>query len=118
MGREDDQFIEGTLEMLILRALRRGPQHGYAVAEFITEASRAVLRVEEGSLYPALHRLEAKGLLLSKWGVSANNRKAKFYRLTDEGRKRLHAGTQTWHAYAEAVGKLLGATRPPAPEEL
>lgn len=107
MSREDDHFIDGTMEMLILRALRRGPAHGYAVAEFIGQASSGVLRVEEGSLYPALHRMEAKGLVLSKWGVSENNRKAKFYRLTAAGKRRLTQSQSRWDQLADAVTRVL-----------
>src|SRR5207245_11512545 len=81
--------LQGTLDMLVLKALARGPLHGYDVVEHILAWSGDVLRVEEGALYPALHRLELRGLLASEWGLSENNRRAEFYRLTAAGRKRL-----------------------------
>ena len=119
MGQIPDsgELIQGTLEMLILKALLRGPLHGYSVAEWIQQTSQQMLKVEEGALYPALHRLELRGLLKSKWGTSDNNRRAKFYELTTEGRRQLRHETKTWHAYAEAVAKVLAATQPPLPEE-
>src|SRR5580765_3696519 len=82
-------FLPGTLDMLILKTLARGPLHGYAIAQFIQQASDEVLKVEEGALYPALHRLEVRGLLKAEWGSSDNNRRAKFYRLTAGGRREL-----------------------------
>jgi PadR family transcriptional regulator len=82
-------LLPGTLDMLILKTLSRGEMHGYAIAQFIQQASRDVLRVEEGALYPALHRLEVRGLLRAEWGASDNNRRAKFYRVTAAGRRRL-----------------------------
>ncbi|MFT4112526.1 PadR family transcriptional regulator [Silvibacterium sp.] len=114
MFREKDtdagQLIQGTLEMLVLRALIRGPQHGYAVAEWIHNTSQQVLRVEEGALYPALHRLELRGLLAAKWGTSENNRRAKFYQLTAEGKKRLDAETQRWARLSAAVAFVMQAS--------
>src|SRR6266581_2804601 len=83
------ELLPGTLDMLILKTLSRGAMHGYAVAQFIQQASREVLRVEEGALYPALHKLEVRGLLRAEWGASDNNRRAKFYRLTALGRREL-----------------------------
>src|SRR5580658_3904761 len=93
MGEMTDtgELIQGTREMLILKALQRGPLHGYSVAEWIQQTSQQMLKVEEGALYPALHRMELRGLLKSKWGTSDNNRRAKFYELTADGRKRLDA---------------------------
>src|SRR5271163_1151237 len=88
------ELIQGTLEMLVLKALARGPLHGYAVAEWIHQTSQQLLKVEEGALYPALHRLELRGLLEAQWGASENNRRAKFYQLTGDGRKRLNAESQ------------------------
>src|ERR1700735_4010204 len=87
MGKTEDagELIQGTLEMLVLRALLRGAMHGYGVAEWIEQTSQQVLKVEEGALYPALHRLELRGLLKAEWGASENNRRAKFYRLTADG---------------------------------
>lgn len=104
------ELIQGTLEMLILKSLARGPQHGYAVAEWIQATSQQVLRVEEGALYPALHRMELRGLLKAKWGASENNRRAKFYDLTAEGRKRLNAESQRWARLTAAVAFVMQAS--------
>jgi PadR family transcriptional regulator, regulatory protein PadR len=102
-------LIQGTLEMLVLKALVRGPLHGYGVAEWIHETSQQVLKVEEGALYPALHRLELRGLLKAEWGASENNRRAKFYQLTAEGKKRLAAESQRWSRLSAAVAFVLQA---------
>jgi PadR family transcriptional regulator, regulatory protein PadR len=112
MAKEKLEFFRGTLDVLILKALVWGPQHGYAITTFIREHSGAVLLVEEGTLYPALWRLENKKLLASEWGLSENNRKAKFYRLTPAGKKQLREELATWEAYAQAVSKVLSATHP------
>jgi len=93
--------------MLILKALNRGPAHGYAVAEWIHAVSERALRVEEGALYPALHRLELRGLLKSEWGASENNRRAKYYRLTAAGRKRLAADAERWARLSAAIGVVM-----------
>src|ERR1700741_1716136 len=87
------ELIPGTLDMLILKTLSRGAQHGYSIAQFIQQAARDVLKVEEGALYPALHRLEVRGLLKAEWGASENNRRAKYYRLTAGGRPELAGQT-------------------------
>jgi PadR family transcriptional regulator PadR len=100
-------LIQGTLDMLVLKALGRGPLHGYAVAEWIEETSGDVLKVEEGALYPALHRLELRGLLASKWGISDNNRRAKYYSLTPAGRKQLLAQTERWDRVTAAIARCL-----------
>ncbi|HEY1501056.1 MAG TPA: PadR family transcriptional regulator [Acidobacteriaceae bacterium] len=110
-------LFRGTLDVLILKALVWGPIHGYAITSFIRHRSDDALLVEEGTLYPALWRLEEKDLVEAEWGLSENNRKAKFYRLTAAGRKRLQQESRNWEAYAAAVGKVLGATTPRAPEE-
>jgi PadR family transcriptional regulator len=111
------EFLRGTLDVLILKALVWGPLHGYAITSLIRSKSDEALLLEEGTLYPALWRLESKGLLVSEWGLSENNRKAKFYRLTSTGKRQLRQETKTWEAYAAAVSKVLGATHPPLPEE-
>jgi transcriptional regulator len=103
-------LIQGTLEMLILRALQRGSTHGYGVAEWIHQTSQQVLKVEEGALYPALHRLELRGLLEAQWGASENNRRAKFYQLTQEGKKKLSAESQRWARLSAAVAFVMQAT--------
>jgi PadR family transcriptional regulator, regulatory protein PadR len=103
------QLIQGTLDMLILKAVARGPMHGYAVAEWIQQTSQQVLKVEEGALYPALHRLQLRGLLKAKWGASDNNRRAKFYELTTEGQRRLQAESQRWARLSSAVAFVMQA---------
>jgi transcriptional regulator len=112
------EFLRGTLDVLILKALAWGPLHGYAITNLIRRQSDDALVLEEGTLYPALWRLESKGLLASEWGLSENNRKAKFYSLTTPGRRHLREEVKTWEAYAAAVAKVLGATQPPMREEL
>ena len=105
--RDDRELITGTLDMLILYGLSRGPAHGYALARFIEAASDAVLRVEEGALYPALHRLEVRGEVRSQWGTSENNRRAKFYRLTVLGRRALHSEATQWQRLSAAVTRVI-----------
>jgi len=110
MGNDKNKsgdLVQGTLDMLVLKALERGPMHGYGVAEWIHESSADVLRVEEGALYPALHRLELKGLLKSEWGTSENNRRAKYYALTARGRKYLGAETERWGRMTSAIARVL-----------
>jgi transcriptional regulator len=105
---ENGEILQGTLDMLILRTLVMGPAHGHTIAQVIEHTSENALEVEQGSLYPALHRLEDRGWLSSDWGVSENNRKAKFYRLTAKGRKELSAATGRWHRMTRAIGLILG----------
>src|SRR5450755_3210171 len=105
----DNSLMQGTLDMLILKTLTRGAMHGYAIVEFIQQTSEDVLRVEEGALYPALHRLELRGLLASEWGVSENNRRAKYYRLTTAGRKPLAQETAHWGRMTAAIARILEA---------
>jgi PadR family transcriptional regulator PadR len=104
------ELLQGTLELLILRTLASGEKHGYEIAEWIHVASADALSVEEGALYPALHRLELRGLLASTWDVSANNRRAKYYRLTATGRRRLKETTDSWRRTSAAINRVLGAT--------
>ena len=101
------EFLPGTLDMLILKALTRGQQHGYAIAQFIQRASDDVLWVEEGALYPALHRLEVRGWLTAEWGISDNNRRAKFYRLSALGRRELKGEAEYWARVASAVTRVM-----------
>jgi PadR family transcriptional regulator PadR len=103
------EILRGTLDMLILRALSWGPAHGYAIAHWIEHATSDVLAVGEGTLYPALHRLEERGWIDASWGVSENNRQAKFYSLTKRGRTRLSEETENWRRYAAAVFAALEA---------
>jgi transcriptional regulator len=100
-------LLQGTLDMLILRTLVFGPAHGHAIARAIEHGSDAVLRIEHGSLYPALHRLVKQGLLTAKDGPSENNRRAKFYSLTAKGRRHLHAESSKWTRLAEAIGRIM-----------
>jgi PadR family transcriptional regulator, regulatory protein PadR len=104
---ESGDLLRDTLDLLILKTLSRGAMHGYAVAEYIHQNSDDVLRVEEGALYPALHRLELRGLLASEWGLSENNRRAKFYRLTSLGRKQLAEETAHWTRMSAAIARIL-----------
>ncbi len=106
-------LLQGTLDLLILRTLLLGPHHGHAIATSIEHTSEDVLQVDHGSLYPALHRLERQGLIAADWGTSSNNRRARFYRLTAAGRKRLRNETSRWEQFAGAVARILR----PAPEE-
>jgi len=101
------EFMPGTLDMLVLKTVSRGTLHGYAIAQFIQQASRDVLKVEEGALYPALHRLEVRGLLKSEWGTSDNNRRAKYYKLTALGRLQLEEESAYWSRVAAAVTRVM-----------
>jgi PadR family transcriptional regulator PadR len=116
MDKTQLELVRGTLDVLILKALVWGPLHGYAITSLILRQTDEALLVEEGTLYPALWRLEGKGLVDAEWGLSENNRKAKFYRLTAVGRRHLKQETKTWEAYAAAVSKVLSATQPPLRE--
>jgi PadR family transcriptional regulator PadR len=102
-------LLKGTVDVLILKSLTRGRLHGYAIAEMIQNASNEVLRVDEGALYPALHRLELRGLLSAEWGLSDNNRRAKYYRLTASGRKYLAVESSSWERLSSAVSRVLGS---------
>ena len=101
------ELMQGTLDLLILRTLAWGSMHGYAVARQIRERSREVILVEEGALYPALHRLERRGWIRAEWGLSENNRRAKYYELTTAGREQLRREVATWTRYTEAVARVL-----------
>ena len=108
----DGGLLRGTLDVLILKSLTWGPRHGYAVAEWVKAVTDEELLLEEGPLYTALHRLERKGWLKGEWGVSENNRRAKYYALSAAGRKQLGVETSAWERYARAVGKALASTTP------
>ena len=99
--------MQGTLDLLVLKTLARGPQHGYGIVVHIQQVSEEALRVEEGSLYPALHRIEQAGWITSEWGISDNNRRAKYYRLTAAGRKQLAKEEEDWGRLTRAVAKVL-----------
>jgi len=107
MNDDNLPILQGTLDVLVLKALANGPLHGYAVARWIRETTDDALQIEEGALYTALHRLEKRRRIESDWGLSENNRKAKFYGLTDAGRRQLRQESQAWVRYAEAVSKVL-----------
>ena len=114
MGKKnqaDSEMLKGTLDMMILRTLIGGDAHGHTIAKVIERTSEDVLEVEQGSLYPALHRLEDRRWVSSYWGASENNRKAKFYRLTAEGRKQLVRETGRWHQMTRAIGLVMGEER-------
>lgn len=102
--------MPGTLDMLILKALSRGPLHGYAIVQFIQRASDDVLGVEEGALYPALHKLEVRGWLKAEWGMSENNRRAKYYRLSAIGRRELEREAAYWNRVATAITRVMQST--------
>jgi PadR family transcriptional regulator PadR len=110
----DLEFKRGAIELLILKTLSWGPMHGYAISKWIQDTTDDALRVEEGSLYPALHRLEDKGLVEAEWGVSENNRQAKFYTLTPRGRVALRAEIESWTHFTAAIAKVIHASRQPA----
>jgi len=101
------ELLQGTLPLLILRVLAPGPNHGFAIARRIQHISNEVLRVEEGSLYPALHRMELEGWIESEWGITENNRKARYYRLTRAGRNQLKHETERWNSIAGAIAAIL-----------
>jgi transcriptional regulator len=108
MGKTNSgELLQGTLPLLVLRILHPGPNNGFAIARRIQAISKDVLRAEEGSLYPALHKMEMEGWIEAEWGVTENNRKAKFYRLTPAGRKQLKHETERWHSIAGAISAIL-----------
>ncbi|PTY02848.1 PadR family transcriptional regulator [Opitutaceae bacterium EW11] len=109
MAKDDfkTDLLQGTLDMLILRVLSRGEMHGWGIADRIEQLSKSVLSVGEGSLYPALYRLQQQGWIESEWGVSENNRKAKFYRLTKAGRRQLEVEAETWDRLVGAIGAIM-----------
>ena len=107
MSRQPIDLLQGTLDLLILRTLQSGPLHGWAVSERIEQISQDVLQVNQGSLYPALHRLEHQGWIKAKWGVSELGRRAKFYELTAGGRRQLDLETDLWERTTAAIGRVL-----------
>ena len=107
MAKQKTDLLQGTLDMLILKALSAGPMHGYGVGQRIEQLAEEMLKVEEGSLYPALYRLEERGWVRSEWGTSDNNRRARFYSLTAAGRKQLGVEEENWRRLVLAVGKVM-----------
>lgn len=112
MGATNANLLRGTLELVILKSLSWDAMHGYAVSEWIEGATRGEFLIEEGTLYPALHRLEKRGLIKAWWGLSEKNRKAKYYELTSKGRKELARDTKAWQQYAAAVAGALERSAP------
>ncbi|HMC55911.1 MAG TPA: PadR family transcriptional regulator [Gemmatimonadaceae bacterium] len=110
MADSETDLLRSSLDLLVLKALSWGPRHGYSIGEWIEDATASLLLLEEGTLYPALHRLERRGWIASEWGVSDNNRRAKFYRLTAAGRARFRAQAPVWHRHAEAIAVALRRT--------
>jgi PadR family transcriptional regulator PadR len=109
MANERTDLMQGTLELLILKTLSNEPMHGYGIARRIHDAVDDLLKIEDGSLYPALYRMEERRLITSEWGVSENNRRAKFYKLTRAGRKQLEGERANWERVSQAVTRILGA---------
>ena len=107
IAKQKIDLLQGTLDLLVLKTLQSGTTHGWDIAQRIQQVSRDVLKVNQGSLYPALHRLEAQGLVASEWGDSENNRRAKFYKLTPAGRKQLATETDSWERFAGAISLIL-----------
>ena len=108
MTRDRLDVMKGTLTLLVLRALGEGPRHGHEIMRWIRERADGAFQIEEGAIYPTLHRLRAKQLIQAEWGVSENNRKAKYYELTARGRERLEAELTTWRKYVDAVADVIG----------
>jgi PadR family transcriptional regulator, regulatory protein PadR len=111
---ESIEMLQGTLDLLVLKTLSWGTTHGYGIARWIQHVTGDILRVEEGSLYPALHRLEKRGWIAAEWGLSENNRRAKYYALTARGRRQLHSEASKWSVFAGAVSKVLTSTDQPS----
>jgi transcriptional regulator len=109
MSTDTGELLQGTLAILVLKALLASPAHGYAIARWVEETTEDVLRIEEGSLYPALRRVEDRGWVTSEWGISENNRRARFYTITAAGRAHLRAEARVWLRYAGAVTRVLRA---------
>jgi transcriptional regulator len=110
-GTDRGDLLRGTLEMLILRTIEGEPMHGYAITESILESSGEVLDIDEGSMYPALYRMQKRGWIDARWGRSENNRRAKFYSLTDEGRAHLESAATRWSRFSRAVGRVMEPAR-------
>ena len=109
MGKQKPELPQGTLDMLVLKALSLGQMHGYGVGQRIGQLAEDMLKVEEGTLYPALYRIEQRGWIKSEWGVSENNRRAKYYALTEEGRAQMKNASRTWLTIVDSVGRVLHA---------
>jgi transcriptional regulator len=113
LARHNTDVLRGTLDLMILKALSWGPAHGYGVLKWIRSTTQDTLQVEDGALYPALHRLEARGWIEAEWGVSENNRRARYYALTVEGRRQLRRELTTWSRFSDALEKIVNASERP-----
>ena len=113
MADREIDLLQGTLDLLVLKALSWDAMHGYNILDWLRRASAAELRIEDAALYPALHRLEARGLIEAEWGLSENNRRAKYYRLTADGKRTLRSESANWRRYAVVMGRVLDAARQP-----
>ena len=111
---EPTEILKGTLDLMILKALSWGPMHGYGVVEWLKRTTDATLQVEDGAMYPALHRLQRKGWIAGEWGITENSRRAKYYELTEAGRDQLRREVETWSRFSEAVWSVVRATERPA----
>src|SRR5262245_45404113 len=109
MGNDNLELVKGSLDVLILKTLSRGPAHGYAISRWLRQVTKDAFQVEEGALYPALHRLQQRGWIASEWGTSENNRRARFYRLTARGAAELERESTTWKRFSRAMGRVLDA---------
>ncbi|HVT37693.1 MAG TPA: PadR family transcriptional regulator [Gemmatimonadaceae bacterium] len=110
----DLDLLQGTLDLMILRALSWGQMHGFGIAKYLHKTTDGVLEVDDGALYPALHRMDHRGLISSAWGVTANGRRAKYYQLTPHGRRQLRTRVAAWDRYVDALTKVIHATMQPA----
>ena len=114
MAAQEVEVLQGTLDLLVLKALSWEQMHGYNILDWLRRATRHELRIEDAALYPALHRMEARGLIASEWGLSENNRRAKYYRLTAAGRRELRAETTSWRRYVSVMARVLDAAQQPS----
>ena len=114
MADAELDLLQGTLDVMILKSLSWGPMHGFGIAKWIRQTTDGVLQIEDSALYPALHRMEHRGLIDAEWGITENNRRAKYYRLTTKGRQQLRERVSTWDRYTAAVTKVVHATTQPA----
>ena len=113
MGAQEVDVLQGTLDLLVLKALSWNPMHGYNILDWLRRATQNELRIEDAALYPALHRMEARGLIDAEWGVSENNRRAKYYRLTAAGRRALRVEATSWNRYVGIVARVLASAQQP-----
>jgi len=113
MASQEVEVLQGTLDLLVLKALSWEPMHGYNILDWLRRATQNELRIEDAALYPALHRMEARGLIASEWGLSENNRRAKYYQLTAAGKRELRAETTSWRRYVGVMARVLDAAQQP-----